>query len=64
MALRAAKTGSPRQTLFVEDAKERRAYPIRAIAGTKVYTKRGNVGVEAREAERWELPMTLTWEAR
>ncbi|MBM3476025.1 MAG: hypothetical protein FJX75_22375, partial [Armatimonadetes bacterium] len=51
------------QTLFVEDAQERRAYPIRAISGTKVYTKQGNVGVEAREAERWEFPMTLAWEA-
>jgi hypothetical protein len=51
------------QTLFVEDARERRAYPIRAVAGKQTYTKQGSVGVEARQAERWEFPTTLVWEA-
>jgi len=53
-------------TLFAIDGDFRRAYPIVAIeeveGRTRVFTKRGGRGFEARPAERWELPVTVELE--
>ena len=50
------------QTLFVQDGDMRRAYPIRALAAqgdrTRVYTKKDNVGFEARGGNTWEFVAT------
>jgi hypothetical protein len=52
------------QTLFVDDGRARRAYPIRDIAdGSRVYTKRNSVGFEARPGDTWEFLPTRVWTA-
>lgn len=46
----------------------RRAYPIRDVRpsknGTRLYTKTGHVGFEAKPAETWEIPVTVAWRRR
>ncbi len=53
------------QTLLIQDGATTRAYPIRGIHAengqTTVYTKRDDVGFEARPAATWELVPVLSW---
>lgn len=46
------------QTLYVQDGETRRAFPIRAVRAldgrTRVYTKMGQTGFEARPGQTWE----------
>jgi len=55
------------QTLLLDDGDVRRAYPIRAMetadGRSHVYTKKGNVGFEARSGETWEFVTTSTGQA-
>lgn len=50
------------QTLFAIEGGVRRAYPIVGVekveGQTRIYTKRGSRGFEARAAERWEIPVS------
>ena len=53
-------------TLYVTDGEYRRAYPIRGLERdgdhTIAYTKKDNVGFEARGGERWEFIAVSAWE--
>ncbi len=53
-------------TLFVTtDDRVERGYPIRDVrpddAGTRIYTKRGHTGFEARPAKTWRVVSTVAW---
>jgi hypothetical protein len=54
------------QTVFVDDGTLRRAYPIRLAkpegSTTRVYTKLGGVGFEARAGETWEFIPSVSWQ--
>ncbi|MEN6303373.1 MAG: heparinase II/III family protein [Armatimonadia bacterium] len=56
------------QTLFVHDGDIQRAYPIGGLETandqTKVYTKRDNVGFEARPGATWQVFPVAAWERR
>jgi len=53
------------QTLLIQDGTITRAYRIRGIhrgnGETTVYTKRDNVGFEARPGEMWEFVPVVSW---
>jgi hypothetical protein len=55
-------------TLFIRDGTCTRAYPIRGLeignGRITVYTKRDNLGVEARPGTTWEFIPVAAWERR
>lgn len=54
------------QTLFAVAEDGPHGYEIRGVeplpAGSRVFTKRDHVGFEARQADRWQIPVTAAWE--
>ena len=54
------------QTLFVDEGPLRRAYPIRQVRPdgslTRIYTKLGGVGFEARAGNAWKFIPTVSWQ--
>jgi hypothetical protein len=52
-------------TLFAIDNEARHGYLIRGVepvdGGSRIFTKRDHQGFEARNAQRWELPVTSYW---
>lgn len=53
------------QTLFSINDGNQHGYPIRGTEsvsnGCRLFTKRDHVGFEARNAKRWEIPVTSVW---